>query len=233
MARRAQATDGRGESLHPGARPSLSAERDARCRGSESRGLSRSPAPTARSRLSELFRGRSQLIVYHFMFHPDWNAACKSCSFWADNFDRSDRRISTRATFESRRGVACAACAKLDSVQEHAWAGASHGCPAARPAASTRDFGVNFTPAETENERTTTTTYGTHPFRPSRRRARLERLRQGRRPARSITPTATYSRGLDMLNGAYHYLDLVPKGAPRKRSHLPDAVGAAARRVRD
>src|SRR2546427_595445 len=38
-------------------------------------------------RLGDLFAGRSQLIVYHFMFHPDWEAGCKSCSFWADNFN--------------------------------------------------------------------------------------------------------------------------------------------------
>ena len=45
--------------------------------------------PHGEVRLSDLFRGRSQLIVYHLMFHPDWNAACKSCSFWADNFERA------------------------------------------------------------------------------------------------------------------------------------------------
>ena len=43
--------------------------------------------PTGVVRLSDLFRGRSQLVIYHLMFHPDWQAACKSCSFWADNFD--------------------------------------------------------------------------------------------------------------------------------------------------
>src|SRR5262245_29392321 len=37
--------------------------------------------------LADLFDGRSQLIVYHFMFAPDWEEACKSCSFWADNFN--------------------------------------------------------------------------------------------------------------------------------------------------
>ena len=37
--------------------------------------------------LAELFEGRSQLMVYHFMFGPDWEQGCKSCSFWADNFD--------------------------------------------------------------------------------------------------------------------------------------------------
>jgi predicted dithiol-disulfide oxidoreductase (DUF899 family) len=37
--------------------------------------------------LSELFGGRSQLIVYHFIFDPSWEAGCPSCSFWADNFN--------------------------------------------------------------------------------------------------------------------------------------------------
>src|SRR5215831_11772010 len=37
--------------------------------------------------LSDLFEGRSQLIVYHFMFDPSWDAGCKRCSFWADNFN--------------------------------------------------------------------------------------------------------------------------------------------------
>jgi predicted dithiol-disulfide oxidoreductase (DUF899 family) len=37
--------------------------------------------------LPELFGDKSQLIVQHFMFGPDWDAGCKSCSFWADNFN--------------------------------------------------------------------------------------------------------------------------------------------------
>ena len=42
--------------------------------------------PKGKETLSELFDGRSQLIVYHFMFDPSWDAGCSSCSFWADNF---------------------------------------------------------------------------------------------------------------------------------------------------
>src|SRR5260370_22388147 len=45
--------------------------------------------PGGKVRLSGLFRGRSQLIIYHFMFHPDWDAGCKSCSHWADNYQRA------------------------------------------------------------------------------------------------------------------------------------------------
>ena len=36
---------------------------------------------------ADLFEGRSQLVIYHFMFGPDWEKGCKSCSFWADNFN--------------------------------------------------------------------------------------------------------------------------------------------------
>jgi predicted dithiol-disulfide oxidoreductase (DUF899 family) len=40
-----------------------------------------------REALAHLFGGRSQLIVYHFMYEPDWDIGCKHCSFWADNFN--------------------------------------------------------------------------------------------------------------------------------------------------
>src|ERR671911_742276 len=43
--------------------------------------------PNGKQTLSELFDGRSQLIVYHLMYDPTWDAACPSCSFWADNFN--------------------------------------------------------------------------------------------------------------------------------------------------
>ena len=43
--------------------------------------------PEGKQTLAQLFNGNSQLIVYHFMFAPDWEAGCMSCSFWADNFN--------------------------------------------------------------------------------------------------------------------------------------------------
>src|ERR1700730_1443938 len=44
--------------------------------------------PNGKQTLPELFDGRSQLIVYHFMFDPNWDAGCPHCSFWADNFNQ-------------------------------------------------------------------------------------------------------------------------------------------------
>ena len=40
-----------------------------------------------RETLAELFGKHGQLIVYHFMFDPEWDIGCRSCSFWADNFN--------------------------------------------------------------------------------------------------------------------------------------------------
>lgn len=43
--------------------------------------------PAGKKTLAELFDGRSQLVIYHFMFGPDWEAGCPGCSFMADHFD--------------------------------------------------------------------------------------------------------------------------------------------------
>ncbi len=48
--------------------------------------------------LADLFAGRSQLVVQHFMFAPDWEEGCKSCSFWADGFERMIPHLAARDT---------------------------------------------------------------------------------------------------------------------------------------
>src|SRR3982074_869174 len=52
--------------------------------------------PAGQETLAQLFAGRSQLVVYHFMFGPDWEVGCKSCSFWADNFERNVVHLAAR-----------------------------------------------------------------------------------------------------------------------------------------
>ena len=51
---------------------------------------------TGAKSLSEMFGDASQLLVYHFMFHPDWSEGCKSCSFWADSYDGSVPHLKAR-----------------------------------------------------------------------------------------------------------------------------------------
>ena len=54
--------------------------------------------PGGKMTLADLFKGRSQLVVQHFMFAPDWNEGCKSCSFWADGFERMIPHLAARDT---------------------------------------------------------------------------------------------------------------------------------------
>ncbi len=49
-----------------------------------------------RRSLLDLFGNASQLLIYHFMYHPDWDQGCKTCSFWADGFDASIPRLDAR-----------------------------------------------------------------------------------------------------------------------------------------
>src|SRR5215469_10319633 len=46
--------------------------------------------------LAQLFENHSQLLVYHFMFAPEWEAGCKHCSWWADNFERNTVHLNHR-----------------------------------------------------------------------------------------------------------------------------------------
>src|SRR5262249_26970544 len=52
--------------------------------------------PSGKETLADLFAGRSQLIVYHFMFAPDWETGCRSCSFWADSFNGTIQHLNQR-----------------------------------------------------------------------------------------------------------------------------------------
>src|SRR5260370_25839203 len=68
--------------------------------------------PNGKQTLSDLFGGRSQLVVQHFMFAPDWNEGCKSCSFWADGFERIVPHLAARDT--TLIGISRAPFQKLD-----------------------------------------------------------------------------------------------------------------------
>ena len=54
--------------------------------------------PDGRESLADLFGGKRQLLVYHFMFGPDWEEGCPSCSFWADSYNGIDIHLAHRDT---------------------------------------------------------------------------------------------------------------------------------------
>ena len=94
--------------------------------------------------LADLFDGRSQLAVYHFMFAPEWDAGCKSCSFWADSFNGVVEHLAHRDV--SFVAISRAPLAKLSAYARRMgwtfeWV-SSHGTT------FNHDLGVSFTPDE-------------------------------------------------------------------------------------
>ena len=151
-----------------------------------------------------LFAGKSQLIVYHFMFGPDWEAGCKSCSFWGDNFARIVVHLNHRDA--NLVLVSRAPYARLaDYNKRMGW---SFEWFSSLGNSFNFDYAVSFTPDALAQEQKgynfgTQTAYGEE----------SPGISVFIRDGGAIFHTySTYARGLDMLNGAYHLLDLLPKG---------------------
>jgi predicted dithiol-disulfide oxidoreductase (DUF899 family) len=161
--------------------------------------------PTGKETLTQLFAGRSQLAVYQFMFGPEWEVGCPHCSFWADNFNGIDIHLVHRDV--TLVAVSHAPLAKLESFKKRM--GWSFKWVSAGENGFNYDYFVSFTPEQVardeiyQNYRTEKKTLsecaGMSAFY--------------KRPAGEIFHTySCYARGLDGLNGAYHWLDRMPKG---------------------
>lgn len=125
-------------------------------------------------RLSELFRGKSQLIVFHLMFHPDWKAACKSCSFWADNFERIIVHLRGRDT--NLVAVSRAPIAKIEAHRKRmGWTFEWVSCGA------DGQFNHDFLSHQRRHRQWRQQRQLRHRQVYDRRRAGVERLLQGRR----------------------------------------------------
>jgi predicted dithiol-disulfide oxidoreductase (DUF899 family) len=161
--------------------------------------------PDGRQKLSELFRGRSQLIVYHFMFDPSWEAACLHCSFWADNFNGVIVHLNQRDV--TMIAVSRAPYSKLAAYQKRM--GWNFKWISSHDTDFNFDYHVSFTPEELARKEAN---YNFNMQDP------LSSEREGvsvfyKDPTGRVFHTySAYARGIDMLNVAYHYLDLVPKG---------------------
>ncbi|HEU0221388.1 MAG TPA: DUF899 domain-containing protein [Paracoccaceae bacterium] len=164
--------------------------------------------------LADLFGGRGQLVVYHFMFGPEDEEGCKSCSFWADNFNGIGIHLAHRDT--ALVAVSKAPFAKLDAYRRRM--GWSFPWYSAHDTDFNEDFHVTFTPDEIERGA------AYYNYRPGGFRGRqAPGISVFARDGGEVFHTySTFSRGLDMLNGAYHFLDLTPKG--RDEEGLPHTM---------
>ena len=171
--------------------------------------------PNGALSLADLFDGRSQLIIYHFMFGPDWEEGCRSCSFWADNFDGVPVHLNHRdVTFTA---VSRAPLAKIEAYKQRM--GWSFPWVSSYQSDFNFDYHVSFTPDEiAEGE----AYYNYHQGRKisgSEEEGISIFLKNER--GEVLHTYSCYERGIDMVNGAYQFLDLVPKGRDEDGLNYP------------
>ena len=161
--------------------------------------------PAGKESLADLFAGRSQLLVYHFMFDPAWSQGCKSCSFMADHYNPAVVHLAHRDVTVVT--VSKAPLEKLSAFQKRmGWTfkwvssfGNDFG----------RDFHVSFTEQELKS--------GLSVYNYDRKPYPITELPGisvfAKDEAGDVFHTySTYARGLDTFLGTYHLLDIVPKG---------------------
>ena len=164
--------------------------------------------PNGNESLADLFAGKSQLIVYHFMFAPEWQAGCAHCSFWADHYDSVNWHIGQRDT--TFVAVSRAPLEKIEAFKQRMgwkfkWVSSGDG-------EFNYDFQASFTP---EQIRAGKAMYNYKKVSP-----KSDRMtdREGasafyQEKTGAIYHTySTWARGIDLLNTTYNFLDLTAKG---------------------
>ena len=155
--------------------------------------------------LAELFGECSQLLLYHFMYHPDWDEGCKSCSFWADGYDAATPHLKARDV-----ELVCVSRGPLQKLLAYRKRmGWSFPWYSSAGSSFNYDFGVSFTPEQVDAH------------------SAMYNYREGgwlgpEMPGLSVFVKddagdvyhtySTFSRGLDPLNATYQMLDLVARG---------------------
>ena len=160
--------------------------------------------PDGERTLRDLFDGHTQLLAYHFMFGPDWDEGCPSCSFWADSYDGTQVHLAHRDV-----SFVCVSRAPYPKLAAYkARMGWTFPWFSSAPSDFNFDFGVSFTPGQQENGGDYNFTRLEHPPEEAPGLSAFAIDESG-----DVYQTySTYSRGLDPLNTAYQLLDLAPRG---------------------
>jgi predicted dithiol-disulfide oxidoreductase (DUF899 family) len=162
--------------------------------------------PSGKTHLRNLFEGKSQLIVYHFMFENDWEEGCKSCSFLADHYEPAIVHLANRDV--AMATISKAPLEKLEAFKKRMkW---NFNWLSSENSDFNRDFHVSFTDEELEKGK------GHYNFEET------EMFGTKEAPGISVFVLDTdgqiyhtysaYARGLENFLTAYHLLDIVPKG---------------------
>jgi predicted dithiol-disulfide oxidoreductase (DUF899 family) len=161
--------------------------------------------PGGKETLADLFAGCSQLLVYHFMFGPDWNEGCPSCSFWADNYNGAVVHLRHRDV--TLVAISRAPLEKLESYRKRM--GWSFKWLSSFGSDFNFDFNVSFTPEEMKKKRAFYNFAVQNPDVGEREGVSVFFKHAKGKVFRTYS---TYARGIEPFNVDYQYLDVVPKG---------------------
>lgn len=168
--------------------------------------------PDGKVTLAQLFDGRSQLVVYHFMFAPEWDEGCPSCSWWADNFERNVAHLIHRDV--ALLAISRAPVDKLEAYRKR------KGWTFKWLSSCGNDFNYDYHASFRPEGSATGEIYHNYQWRKSSMTDHAGISVFYRDTDGAVFHTySCYSRGVDMMNAGYHYLDLVPKG--RDEDGLP------------
>jgi len=168
--------------------------------------------PDGRQTLADLFAGRSQLVVYHFMFGPGWAEGCPSCSWAADGFDANLVHLNARDV--SFVAVSRAPLAQIQAFQKRM--GWRFPWVSSHDTDFNRDYHVSFTPEEMAKG-DAYYNFANNGF-PSEEAPGVSVFYKDEKGDVFHT-YSTYARGGEPMLAAYFFLDLVPKG--RDEARLP------------
>ena len=173
--------------------------------------------PNGKETLADLFDGRSQLVVYHFMLGPGWGEGCKSCSFLADHFDGATWHLPHRDV--TLVVISRAPLPEIQTYQERM--GWSFKWVSSYSNEFNFDYHVSFT-AEEEAKGRVYYNYEETDYL-SDELPGLSVFYQNE-SGDVLHSYSTYARGLDTLVGSYNFLDLVPKGRDENSESTMDWV---------
>jgi predicted dithiol-disulfide oxidoreductase (DUF899 family) len=161
--------------------------------------------PQGPRRLGQLFNGKRQLLLQHFMFAPGWEEGCKSCSFMADHHDGLRVHLAQRDV--ALLVVSRAPLAQIDAFRRRM--GWGFDWVSSLGSDFNRDFGVSFTPEEMASG-AVAYNYQRQPF-PAEEAPGISVF--VRDDAGAVFHTySRYGRGVEVMIGTYALLDLMPRG---------------------